>query len=407
MSSSPQRSATTVCSFCAKARHDVATLIAGDAGYICDECIRHCGDILNGDTPEATPEIESPRALLGHLSSRLIGQEAAKRQLAVSVFHHQYGKRGAGSSRLLRKQNLLFLGPTGSGKTYMMQSLARSLDIPMVTVSATAFTQTGYVGDEADSMIRYLLDRCDGDVERAQNGIVFIDEIDKIATTGSGPSETQFRDVSGAGVQQDLLTMMEGTTVRLPARGGPRHLAQEFTEVDTSNIMFVASGAFVGIEDIVEQRLYDKSKADGEEPEEADEHLKRQENKLRQQVMIEDLIDFGLLPEFAGRFAAYVPFDHLLIDDLMAILRNPNGSPVCEYQRYFQAYGVELVVQDDALLALAEQAEALATGARGLRSIVDRCFRDVLFELPEWEGVSRVLFNAASTLGKEPPKLER
>ncbi|MEO0422702.1 MAG: ATP-dependent Clp protease ATP-binding subunit ClpX [Pseudomonadota bacterium] len=400
----PQPSPIAACSFCSKPRYDVATLISGEGGYICDGCIRHCADILNGDAPEAAPTIESPRALLEHLSSRLIGQEAAKRQLAVSVFHHQYGKRGAGSSRLLRKQNLLFLGPTGSGKTYMMQSLAKSLNIPMVTVSATAYTQTGYVGDEVESMLRYLLERCDNNIERAESGIVFIDEIDKIATTGSGPSETQFRDVSGAGVQQDLLTMMEGTVVRLPAGGGPRHLTQDFIEIDTSNIMFVASGAFVGIEDIVEQRLYEKTKGESDEPE--DEHLKRQENKLRQQVLIEDLIEFGLLPEFAGRFAAYVPFDHLLIDDLLAILRNPNGSPVCEYQRYFQAYGVELVVDEGALLALAEQAEALATGARGLRSIVDRCFRDVLFELPEWRGVRRVVFGRDAALGTREPGLE-
>ncbi|MEM9385535.1 MAG: ATP-dependent Clp protease ATP-binding subunit ClpX [Pseudomonadota bacterium] len=398
----PQPTPIASCSFCGKPRYDVTTLIAGESAYICDACIRDCGDILNGDTPTSGPAIESPRALLEHLSSRLIGQEAAKRQLAVSVFHHQYGKRGAGSSRLLRKQNLLFLGPTGSGKTYMMQSLAKSLNIPMVTVSATAYTQTGYVGDEVESMLRFLLERCDNNVERAESGIVFIDEIDKIATTGSGPSETQFRDVSGAGVQQDLLTMMEGTVVRLPANGGPRHLAQEFTEIDTSNIMFVASGAFVGIEDIVEQRLYEKT--EGEEPE---EHLKRQENKLRQQVLIEDLIEFGLLPEFAGRFAAYVSFDHLLIEDLLAILRNPNGSPVCEYQRYFQAYGVELAVEEDALLALAEQAEALATGARGLRSIIDRCFRDVLFDLPEWTGVTRVAFGREAALGMRPPQIDR
>ncbi|MEO0974554.1 MAG: AAA family ATPase, partial [Pseudomonadota bacterium] len=328
MSSRPDTAVPATCSFCAKPRHDVQTLISGAEGYICDGCIRECGDILNGDAPSSNDvgSVASPRALFDLLSDRIIGQQAAKRQLAVSVFHHQYGKRGAGSSRLLRKQNLLFLGPTGSGKTYLMQSLARSLDIPMVTVSATAYTQTGYVGDEVDSMLRYLLEHCDNDIERAEQGIIFIDEIDKIATRGQGPSELQFRDVSGAGVQQDLLTMLEGTTVRLPARGGPRHLAQEFTSINTQNIMFVASGAFVDIEDIVKARV-------GECQDDAS-HPKALENALRQQVTIEDLIEFGLLPEFAGRFAAYVPFDHLLIDDLVTILRNPTGSPVCEYQRY-------------------------------------------------------------------------
>jgi ATP-dependent Clp protease ATP-binding subunit ClpX len=396
------------CSFCAKPRYDVATLIAGQSGYICDECITQCGDLVNGGGAGNDPlAATSPRALFDYLSSRVIGQEAARKQLAVSVFHHQFGKRGAGSARLLRKQNLLFLGPTGCGKTWLLQTLARGLDIPFVNVSATAFTQTGYVGDDVDSMLRYLLERCDNDVEKAQSGIVFIDEIDKIASRAE--SQAQVRDVSGAGVQQNLLTMMEGTTVRLPAKGQHPQRADEFTPIDTQNIMFVAAGAFVGLEDIVARRLraagMEAGPAGYGDDTDAPEERKLRENDLRRQVCVEDLVDFGLLPEFAGRFTACVPFDHLLLDDLIEVLNNPQGSPVHEYRRYFHAYGVELVVGDDALRAMAELAEQRATGARGLRAIVDACLHDAMFELPEWEDVARMEVTRESVLGSEKPRL--
>jgi ATP-dependent Clp protease ATP-binding subunit ClpX len=385
------------CSFCARPRHDVTTLISGQSGYICDSCVMQCGDMIHGREDAQEAAADSPRALFDYLSSRVIGQDAAKKQLSASVYHHQFGKRGAGSSPLLKKQNLLFLGPTGSGKTYLVRSLARSLGIPIATVSATAFTKNGYVGDEADSMLRYLLDSCDNDVQKAENGIVFIDEVDKIARSAGGGSLGP--DVSGAGVQQDLLTMMEGCTVRLPAKGGPKHLAQEFITLNTENIMFVAAGAFVGLEDIVARRLQSDDET-AREP-----HPKKRENQLRRQVLVDDLIDFGLLPEFAGRFTACVPFDHLLTEDLITILNNPNGSPIEEYKRYFDAYGVELVVEDDGISAIAERAEELATGARGLRSIVDRCFQDALFELPEWQDVARVVFTRDAVLSEHKPLL--
>jgi ATP-dependent Clp protease ATP-binding subunit ClpX len=403
MNNDPAVQAPPACSFCARPRHDVGTLIAGRAGYICDACVTQCGDVLHADDTPQPPSAQSPRALYDYLSRCVIGQEAAKRQLAVSVFHHQFGKRGAGSSRLLRKQNLLFLGPTGSGKTYLLKSLAKGLDIPFVTVSATAFSKTGYVGDEVDSIIRYLLDRCDNDVERAKNGIVFIDEIDKLASTTDGGSGV--RDVSGTGVQQDLLTMMEGSTVRVPTKGGPRHLADAFVEVDTENVMFVVAGAFVGLEDIVEKRLKRSSLSLPDGVGDGAQHPKRRENELRRQVLVEDLIEFGLLPEFAGRFTAYVPFDHLLTEDLVTILDTPAGSPIHEYRRYFAAYDVELVVEADAVREIAEQVDQLATGARGLRSIVDRLFQDTLFDLPSWEGVERVVFTRDVVAGDGRPAL--